>query len=198
MHFTWQGFDKLVPTLIGPDAKGGGMVDFTLHALKGLSADYDGVITFFFDEYPTNRRKLSLQYRGWRHPTHFARAGQHPGPVRHAPELFARGDFFHRVAVEEDAARRLARCLRRIRGSYNPGFRQSHRRHGQSHSARRAEWERQIHPYADHRRVDTTRFRSRGSRARNAYRLRSSPGRFMHPRACARKPKKRSGAARPS
>jgi len=52
MRFTWAGFDKLVPSLIGADAKGGGTVDFTLHVIKGLTADYDGVITFLFDEYP--------------------------------------------------------------------------------------------------------------------------------------------------
>lgn len=41
-----------MPALIGPDAKGGGSVDFSLHVGNELAADYDGAITFVFDEYP--------------------------------------------------------------------------------------------------------------------------------------------------
>ncbi|MGA2976564.1 MAG: SH3 domain-containing protein [Spirochaetia bacterium] len=52
MRFSWDGFGKLVPSLIGPDAKGKGAVDFSLHVGKDLAGDYDGVITFLFDEYP--------------------------------------------------------------------------------------------------------------------------------------------------
>jgi len=52
MRFAWEGFGKLVPALIGPDAKGGGSVDFSLHVGKDLVSDYDGAITFVFDEYP--------------------------------------------------------------------------------------------------------------------------------------------------
>jgi len=52
MRFSWDGFSKLVPTLIGPDAKGKGSVDFTLHVRKEIMPDYDGAITFLFDEYP--------------------------------------------------------------------------------------------------------------------------------------------------
>ncbi len=51
MRFTWEGFSKLVPAVIGADAKGGGSVDFSLHVGKD-AGDYDGVITFVFDEYP--------------------------------------------------------------------------------------------------------------------------------------------------
>jgi hypothetical protein len=61
MRFSWDGFSKLVPSLIGPDAKGKGSVDFTLHLRKELAPDYDGVITFLFDEYP--RAGLSLLYK---------------------------------------------------------------------------------------------------------------------------------------
>ena len=61
MRFTWEGFSKLVPTVIGPDAKGGGSVDFSLHVGKELASDYDGVITFVFDEYP--RAGVSFLYR---------------------------------------------------------------------------------------------------------------------------------------
>ncbi len=52
MRFSWDGFSKLVPSFIGPDAKGKGSLDFTLHVRKELAADYDGVLTFVFDEYP--------------------------------------------------------------------------------------------------------------------------------------------------
>jgi hypothetical protein len=54
MRFTWVGFAKLVPTLIGSGAKGRGTVDFSLHVAKELSAEYDGAITFVFDELPAN------------------------------------------------------------------------------------------------------------------------------------------------
>jgi hypothetical protein len=52
MHFTWQGYSKLVPSLIGPNARGKGTIDLTLHVAKELSSDFDGAITFVFDEYP--------------------------------------------------------------------------------------------------------------------------------------------------
>jgi hypothetical protein len=55
MRFWWTGFGKLVPTLIGSGAKGRGAVDFSLHVAKELSAEYDGAITFLFDELPANR-----------------------------------------------------------------------------------------------------------------------------------------------
>jgi hypothetical protein len=51
MRFAWQGFDKLVPSLIGAKAKGGGRIDLTLHLAKELAGSYDGVIAFLFDEY---------------------------------------------------------------------------------------------------------------------------------------------------
>jgi hypothetical protein len=52
MRFAWEGYSRLVPSVIGPNAKGKGTVDFTLRAAKELAGDYDGVITFVFDEYP--------------------------------------------------------------------------------------------------------------------------------------------------
>ncbi len=52
MRFTWQGFSKLVPSLIGPNARGGGTIDLTLRVAAGIASDYDGVLTFVFDEYP--------------------------------------------------------------------------------------------------------------------------------------------------
>ena len=61
MRFSWDGFAKLVPSLIGPDAKGRGSVDFTLHVRKELMPEYDGTITFIFDEYP--RSGVSFLYK---------------------------------------------------------------------------------------------------------------------------------------
>jgi hypothetical protein len=52
LRFSWDGYSRLVPSVIGPNARGKGTVDFTLRAVKELSGDYDGVITFVFDEYP--------------------------------------------------------------------------------------------------------------------------------------------------
>ena len=61
MRFSWDGFAKLVPSLIGADAKGKGSVDFTLHVRKELIAEYDGALTFVFDEYP--KSGLSFLYK---------------------------------------------------------------------------------------------------------------------------------------
>jgi hypothetical protein len=61
MRFSWVGFSKLVPSLIGADAKGRGSLDFTLHVRKELLPEYDGAITFFFDEYP--KSGLSFLYK---------------------------------------------------------------------------------------------------------------------------------------
>ena len=52
MRFTWEGFGKLVPSLIGPGAKGKGSIDLTLHVAKEIAGAYDGAMTFIFDEYP--------------------------------------------------------------------------------------------------------------------------------------------------
>jgi hypothetical protein len=61
MRFSWTGFGKLVPSLIGPDARGNGSVDFSLHVRKELASGFDGVITFVFDEYP--KTGLSFLYK---------------------------------------------------------------------------------------------------------------------------------------
>jgi hypothetical protein len=50
MRFTWQGFERLVPSLIGAKAKGSGRVDFPYHVGKELAGQYDGVITLQFDD----------------------------------------------------------------------------------------------------------------------------------------------------
>jgi hypothetical protein len=50
MRFTWQGFERLVPSLIGAKAKGAGRVDFPYHVGKELAGQYDGVITLQFDD----------------------------------------------------------------------------------------------------------------------------------------------------
>ena len=50
MGFSWAGYQKLVPSLIPAGATGKGRVDFPLHAAKDLAGDYDGAITFLFDQ----------------------------------------------------------------------------------------------------------------------------------------------------
>lgn len=50
MRFSWQGFERLVPSLIGAKAKGAGRVDFPYHVGKELAGQYDGVITLQFDD----------------------------------------------------------------------------------------------------------------------------------------------------
>jgi hypothetical protein len=50
MRFSWQGFERLVPSLIGAKAKGAGKVDFPYHVGKELAGQYDGVITLQFDD----------------------------------------------------------------------------------------------------------------------------------------------------
>lgn len=50
MRFSWQGFDRLVPSLIGAKAKGTGRVDFPYHVGRELAGQYDGVITLQFDD----------------------------------------------------------------------------------------------------------------------------------------------------
>jgi hypothetical protein len=62
MRFSWQGFEKLVPSLIGPEAKGKGRVDFPLHVAGEIGGSFDGVITFVFDEYP-DARGVSFLYK---------------------------------------------------------------------------------------------------------------------------------------
>lgn len=50
MRFSWQGFERLVPSLIGAKAKGTGRVDFPYHVGRELAGRYDGVITLQFDD----------------------------------------------------------------------------------------------------------------------------------------------------
>jgi hypothetical protein len=63
MRFSWDGFSKLVPSLIGPSARGSGTVDFPLHVAKGLMADYDGVVTFVFDASGDAQVSASFLYK---------------------------------------------------------------------------------------------------------------------------------------
>ncbi len=55
MRFSWQGFERLVPSVIGEKARGGGRVDFLLHLSRDLAGTYDGVISLLFDEYGEER-----------------------------------------------------------------------------------------------------------------------------------------------
>ncbi len=50
MRFSWQGFQRLVPAVIPGRAAGKGRVDFAYHAARDLAAEFDGVITFLFDD----------------------------------------------------------------------------------------------------------------------------------------------------
>jgi hypothetical protein len=50
MRFAWQGFDRLVPSVIASKTKGSGRVDFPYHVGKELAGQYDGVITLQFDD----------------------------------------------------------------------------------------------------------------------------------------------------
>ena len=64
MRFSWEGYTKLVPALIGAGARGKGTIDFTLRTAKELAADYDGVITFLFDTPTTqNAQAVSFLYK---------------------------------------------------------------------------------------------------------------------------------------
>jgi hypothetical protein len=63
MRFTWDGFAKLVPSLIATSARGSGTVDFPLHVAKGLAADYDGVVTFVFDSSGDTQPSASFLYK---------------------------------------------------------------------------------------------------------------------------------------
>ncbi len=50
MRFMWEGFDRLVPIVIGPGAQGTGRIDFSYRLSKDLQDSYEGVITFLFDD----------------------------------------------------------------------------------------------------------------------------------------------------
>jgi hypothetical protein len=49
-RFAWQGFERLVPAVIGPRAGGGGRIDFPLQLSRGLAPGWDGALTLVFDE----------------------------------------------------------------------------------------------------------------------------------------------------
>jgi hypothetical protein len=63
MHFSWDGFSKLVPSVIAPGARGSGTVDFPLHVGKGLAQEYDGVVTFVFDGSGDTQSSASFLYK---------------------------------------------------------------------------------------------------------------------------------------
>ncbi len=50
MRFTWTGYAALVPAYIEPGVKGKGSLDFTLRVGKQIASDYDGALTFNFDD----------------------------------------------------------------------------------------------------------------------------------------------------
>jgi hypothetical protein len=50
MRFSWNGFDRLVPSVIAAGTGNAGGIDYPFHLAKQLSGTYDGVITFVFDQ----------------------------------------------------------------------------------------------------------------------------------------------------
>jgi hypothetical protein len=48
-RFAWQGFERLVPAVIGSQAGGAGRVDFPLYLSKALAQGWDGALTLVFD-----------------------------------------------------------------------------------------------------------------------------------------------------
>jgi len=64
MRFTWNGFEKLQPSLVPSGVKGSGTVDFPLHLGKAIASDYDGVITLTFDTQNGPSPGVSFLYKG--------------------------------------------------------------------------------------------------------------------------------------
>jgi len=64
MRFTWQGFQRLVPSVIGAKATGAGRVDFPYHVGRELAGRYDGVITLIFDDGSTEASFLVTNAEG--------------------------------------------------------------------------------------------------------------------------------------
>ncbi|MBN1699730.1 MAG: hypothetical protein JW881_19605 [Spirochaetales bacterium] len=54
-YFTWKGFEKLVPSIIPRSARKNGNVDFPFFLSQELGDQYDGVITFYFDGYRSEK-----------------------------------------------------------------------------------------------------------------------------------------------
>jgi hypothetical protein len=63
-RFTWKGFERLVPSVIGAKASGPGKVDFPYHVGRELSGRYDGVITLVFDDGVTEASFLVANAEG--------------------------------------------------------------------------------------------------------------------------------------
>ncbi len=99
MSFTWEGFGKLVPALIGPAARGKGTVDFTLHVAKEIAAELRRRAHLRLRRVPQRGRQLPLQGRGGRAAFHLPGQGQRPGPVRPGAQPDAHGDLLQPVAV---------------------------------------------------------------------------------------------------
>ena len=81
-------------------------MDFTLRAAKELSGDYDGVITFVFDEYPNGGVSFLYKVAAGGPALHVTGKGQPPGAYRHAPGHLSRGDLLQPVLVAPSHAAR--------------------------------------------------------------------------------------------
>jgi len=65
-NFTWEGFERLVPDVIGYGSGDSGRVDFKLHLGSELAKSYDGVITFIFNSSETIHFLYSTENQGIR------------------------------------------------------------------------------------------------------------------------------------
>ena len=59
-HFTWTGYDELVPTVISPAAGSSGTVDVKYFLSKTQAEEWDGLLTFVFD---SSSEEVSFFYR---------------------------------------------------------------------------------------------------------------------------------------
>ena len=64
--FQWDGFDRLVPDVIGAAAGNSGIVDFQLHVSSELASTYDGTVSFLFSGLETVHFLYTIQDQGVR------------------------------------------------------------------------------------------------------------------------------------
>jgi hypothetical protein len=60
--FSWKGFERLAPSIIPRTAQGSGNVDFPFFIAKDLKDQYDGIITFYFKGYKSEKG-ISFLYK---------------------------------------------------------------------------------------------------------------------------------------
>jgi len=62
-EFTWYNYQKLVPQLLPAEAGNSGTVNFSLFLSKELEAQYDGVVTFQFEEGDREKGTVHFLFR---------------------------------------------------------------------------------------------------------------------------------------